>query len=157
MPGRDQAATHETAADDDMASMDHASMPTAHSTSTPAHHPSPMDHASMAGMNHAASHGVATIPAHDMSAMDHSKMHESHPAAPSSPAATLHPDEFDAAAPLSVAEAAKTATGHTAATTTGAAQEPAAVAYTCPMHPAVRSAVPGKCPICGMTLVKKEP
>ena len=25
--------------------------------------------------------------------------------------------------------------------------------YTCPMHPEVRSATPGKCPKCGMTLV----
>jgi len=26
------------------------------------------------------------------------------------------------------------------------------VVYTCPMHPAVRSAAPGECPECGMTL-----
>ena len=33
------------------------------------------------------------------------------------------------------------------------------VAYTCPMHPEVRSAEPGTCPKCGMTLVpvEKEP
>ena len=30
------------------------------------------------------------------------------------------------------------------------------IVYTCPMHPEVRSDKAGKCPICGMTLVKKE-
>jgi len=30
------------------------------------------------------------------------------------------------------------------------------VYYTCTMHPEVRSDKPGKCPICGMELVKKE-
>ena len=29
--------------------------------------------------------------------------------------------------------------------------------YTCPMHPEVRSGKPGKCPKCGMTLVKAAP
>lgn len=33
---------------------------------------------------------------------------------------------------------------------------PAAAVYTCPMHPEVQSDKPGKCPKCGMTLVKKE-
>ena len=28
--------------------------------------------------------------------------------------------------------------------------------YTCSMHPQIKSDKPGKCPICGMTLVKKE-
>ncbi len=32
----------------------------------------------------------------------------------------------------------------------------AAVQYTCPMHPEVLSAKPGKCDKCGMNLVKKE-
>jgi len=35
--------------------------------------------------------------------------------------------------------------------------KPAKVQYTCPMHPEVLSDKPGKCPKCGMTLVKKEP
>jgi len=30
------------------------------------------------------------------------------------------------------------------------------VYYTCPMHPQIRLPQPGECPICGMTLVKKE-
>ena len=33
-------------------------------------------------------------------------------------------------------------------------QETALVYYTCPMHPEVHSDIPGKCPICGMDLVK---
>jgi hypothetical protein len=31
-----------------------------------------------------------------------------------------------------------------------------AVLYTCPMHPEVITTAPGKCPKCGMDLVKKE-
>ena len=34
---------------------------------------------------------------------------------------------------------------------------PAKVQYTCTMHPEVLSDKPGKCPKCGMTLVKKGP
>ncbi|EHQ30657.1 heavy metal-binding domain-containing protein [Mucilaginibacter paludis] len=34
--------------------------------------------------------------------------------------------------------------------------KPAKVQYTCTMHPEVLSDEPGKCPKCGMTLVKKE-
>ncbi|MDO3628026.1 heavy metal-binding domain-containing protein [Mucilaginibacter sp. BT774] len=34
--------------------------------------------------------------------------------------------------------------------------KPAKVQYTCTMHPEVISDKPGKCPKCGMTLVKKE-
>lgn len=35
--------------------------------------------------------------------------------------------------------------------------KPAKVQYTCPMHPEVLSDKPGKCPKCGMDLVKKQP
>ena len=28
--------------------------------------------------------------------------------------------------------------------------------YTCPMHPEIQEAKPGKCPKCGMELVKKQ-
>ena len=33
---------------------------------------------------------------------------------------------------------------------------PSADTYTCPMHPEVERNAPGKCPICGMNLVKKS-
>ena len=35
--------------------------------------------------------------------------------------------------------------------------KPAKVQYTCTMHPEILSDKPGKCPKCGMTLVKKQP
>ncbi|MBO3272093.1 heavy metal-binding domain-containing protein [Hymenobacter defluvii] len=38
----------------------------------------------------------------------------------------------------------------------GPAVEPKAAQYTCPMHPDVVSDHPGKCPKCGMALVKKS-
>ena len=34
---------------------------------------------------------------------------------------------------------------------------PAAEVYSCLMHPQIKEAKPGKCPICGMTLVKQPP
>jgi hypothetical protein len=34
--------------------------------------------------------------------------------------------------------------------------EEAAAVYVCPMHPEVTSAEPGKCPKCGMALVKRR-
>jgi Cu(I)/Ag(I) efflux system membrane fusion protein len=37
-----------------------------------------------------------------------------------------------------------------------AARDQTAVLYTCKMHPEVTSDKPGKCPKCGMDLVKKE-
>ncbi|PYI93633.1 MAG: hypothetical protein DME97_05085 [Verrucomicrobia bacterium] len=35
-------------------------------------------------------------------------------------------------------------------------QKPQAFYYTCVMHPQIHENQPGKCPICGMTLIKKE-
>jgi hypothetical protein len=36
-------------------------------------------------------------------------------------------------------------------------EQPVKVEYTCTMHPQIIRDAPGKCPICGMELVKKEP
>jgi hypothetical protein len=47
------------------------------------------------------------------------------------------------------------ATDQTGVTAPGGQAEEGVV-YTCPMHPEVVSDHPGKCPICGMNLVKKE-
>jgi hypothetical protein len=71
----------------------------------------------------------------------------SHEAAAPSP--TLQPDGFDAAAPISVAEAAKAGGGPEVTADADAI-------YACPMHPEVTSATPGKCPKCGMTLIKRD-
>jgi hypothetical protein len=68
-----------------------------------------------------------------------------------SPAATLKLDAFDAPFAIAIEEAAK-ASGPRA---TEPASATAAVVYTCPMHPEVTSPRPGKCPKCGMTLVRK--
>ncbi|MCS3734803.1 heavy metal-binding domain-containing protein [Mucilaginibacter dorajii] len=50
---------------------------------------------------------------------------------------------------------------HTKAAVTDTAKtkkvKPVKVQYTCTMHPEVLSDKPGKCPKCGMALVKKEP
>jgi Cu(I)/Ag(I) efflux system membrane fusion protein len=40
--------------------------------------------------------------------------------------------------------------------TENANEETADVVYTCSMHPDVASKTPGKCPVCGMDLEKKQ-
>lgn len=49
----------------------------------------------------------------------------------------------------------KSASTSTTAVSTPEATSAAGVVYTCPMHPEVTSNKPGKCPKCGMNLVKK--
>lgn len=44
----------------------------------------------------------------------------------------------------------------TKASHAGHQHEQAAKPYTCPMHPMIKEAKPGKCPICGMDLVKRK-
>jgi hypothetical protein len=121
--------------------------------------------------------------------MEHGETHTGQPAA------TLKPDELDAPAATSVADAQRAVEiaeemsgagsagahegpggheGHGSGTYVhidagretaaqeshdhhahGMAEE-AAEAYVCPMHPEVTSAAPGKCPKCGMDLVKRR-
>jgi hypothetical protein len=46
----------------------------------------------------------------------------------------------------------------TGATKTGSGEQPRSgkIYYTCSMHPQIHQSSPGNCPICGMTLIKKE-
>lgn len=72
---------------------------------------------------------------------------------PTHPSDILRPDPFDAAAPVSVAEAARAT--QPAAAQPAAGHESHAAVYVCPMHPDVTSDKPGTCPKCGMELVKR--
>jgi Cu(I)/Ag(I) efflux system membrane fusion protein len=54
-------------------------------------------------------------------------------------------------------EATDTHAPAAADTTTPAASEQAAIKYQCPMHPSIVQDHPGKCPICGMDLVRMTP
>jgi rubrerythrin len=55
-------------------------------------------------------------------------------------------------AQVDVANAAEKSSGSRASPESS----PQAAVYTCPMHPEVKQPAPGKCPKCGMTLVKKS-
>jgi hypothetical protein len=72
------------------------------------------------------------------------------------PDATLRPDDFDAPARISVAEAAKAAGRSTSHDAAPAVDPSGATIYSCPMHPEVTSTTPGTCPKCGMTLVERK-
>ena len=87
------------------------------------------------------------------------------PAQPAATPAFLSPDEFDAASPISVAEAEKAraephgeahAEAHAEPHADAHAEEHADTTYVCPMHPDVTSHAPGKCPKCGMQLVPRR-
>ncbi len=58
----------------------------------------------------------------------------------------------DASAPEARASASQTASVR--ATSTASAVASSGESYSCPMHPEVRQAGPGKCPLCGMNLEK---
>jgi heavy metal-binding protein len=74
-------------------------------------------------------------PAHRHDTGEHDSPHDSPRGSPEHGAAEQHPAEHSLP--------------------TGAAAEDAAV-YTCPMHPDVVANSPGKCPRCGMNLVKRD-
>jgi uncharacterized protein involved in copper resistance len=157
MAGMDHSKT--TAADHSgMAGMDHSKMTAAdHSGMAGMDHSTAADHSGMTGMDHSAmQHGAPSAPA----AVVTSAPRSSAEMARIDPAATLRPDAFDAPAGASVAEAEKAVGGNAHAGHSMGAGEtanPAAVVYTCPMHPEVKSATPGTCPKCGMTLVPAAP
>ena len=56
----------------------------------------------------------------------------------------------------SKADAAKATDSSSSMKDSSMMKQQAAVIYTCKMHPEVTSDKPGKCPKCGMDLVKKE-
>ena len=128
-----------------------------------------MDHSKMQGMD--MNKQPASAPAQEpgkMPEMDHSKMKEmpmpaaSVTASPAGKEAVegemkKTSDEMkklsDEMKAKSDAAKADKKTGDKSAS---APSSPAAAVYTCTMHPEVNLPAPGKCPKCGMTLVKKE-
>jgi hypothetical protein len=156
------AMNHAAGASDDHAS--HAGTGRVHAAT--GHDMSAADHAAM---NHGqaphAAHAstTATSAGHDHSAMKPASGTIS-PATSATPAPNgkvgaggmLKPDAFDAPAVTSVDEASRAAGGHSTGHDSHDAGTAVETIYTCPMHPEVVSTQPGRCPKCGMTLVKKE-
>lgn len=58
--------------------------------------------------------------------------------------------------PAATSPVAGSATPPPAAPAPSPAASQVAAVYTCPMHPEVQQSAPGKCPKCGMDLVKKK-
>lgn len=105
--------------------------------------------------------GCASVPA----PATRSPQNPAHPAAPEGvtpPAAPLLRSEAEGAPvppsePTAPAPAMQKHEGHQApAPSPSPGPSPPAVMYTCPMHPQVEAEKPGTCPICGMTLIKKD-
>lgn len=80
--------------------------------------------------------------------------HPANPKAATLPLAFNQPLQAGSAQPAQVDDAAAAHAGHEHAEAVQAKPE-AGEAWTCPMHPEVVRNGPGKCPICGMNLVKK--
>ena len=144
MPGMQHGAT---------STMDHTQMQHGASQSMP----------NMPGMSHGAMEGMqhgGTIPPGGLWGSQPGSLA---PAAATQASRTLQPDPLDAAAPVSVDEARKSASDDMSGMNHGDASNSAAptasdskqVIYTCPMHPEVVATAPGTCPKCGMMLVKR--
>jgi hypothetical protein len=82
-----------------------------------------------------------------MEGMDHSKMPGMHMSKPPVAAASPKPRTMDGMNHSKLK-------GMTPAPTDGGSR--GSTVYTCVMHPEVQQLEPGKCPKCGMTLVKKK-
>ena len=124
-----------------------------------------MDHSKMPGMDVSKPPAGASSPqAETMPGMDHSKMKDMTAAAP----ATSPPNKeavgmemkktSDEMKKTSDELKKKSDEAKRGKQTAGkpAQAAPAPTIYTCVMHPEVQQPGPGKCPKCGMTLVKKE-
>ena len=91
-----------------------------------------------------------------------SPQNPAHPDAPEAATPPLSPTlmtepEPGLALPEATAGAHATHEGHGQAPPGAQAAAQAEAPYTCPMHPDVKAVTPGKCPICGMTLVRRKP
>jgi rubrerythrin len=96
---------------------------------------------------------------HDMSkmpGMDHSKMKEMPIPVATATASPADKEALEGEMKKTSDEMKKLSNEMKAKPDGASKSTPAAAVYTCPMHPEVQSDKPGKCPKCGMTLVKKE-
>lgn len=123
-----------------------------------------MDHSKMPGMDMSrAPTGASSPPSENMQGMDHSKMKDvtAEPAAsPANKEAVEMEMKKTADEMKKTSDELKTRSDEAKRTKQAggktAKSSAAPTIYTCVMHPEVQQPGPGKCPKCGMTLVKKE-
>ena len=118
-----------------------------------------MDHSKMSGMEAKASPAASQQPA-EMQGMDHAKMEGMAKPAPNAQASPASKEAVKTEMKKTSDEMKKLSDELKAkADAEKGAEKPAgspAALYTCPMHPEIRQPNPGKCPKCGMTLLKAE-
>lgn len=179
MQGMDQAQVKgmenkpAAGAPDGMQGMDHSEMPGMEAKLPPAG-ARPAQPGGMQGMDHSKMPGMEakqppvsapSPPPEGMMGMDHSKMpgmgaQQPSAAPPGKEALEMEMKKTsDEMKQLSDELKAKSDGARPAEKPGGkpeASAKSPAVFYTCPMHPQIHEAKPGQCPICGMTLVKKN-
>lgn len=96
------------------------------------------------------SHDMSTMPG-----MDHSKMKDMPMPAATATASPADTKAVEGEMKKTSDEMKKLSDEMKAKSDSGSKSTPAAAVYTCLMHPEVQSDKPGKCPKCGMTLVKR--